>query len=172
MTASAQMTIDPRFILPFESATDADHPRMGGKCASLARMIAMGVPVPRGFAVATDAYAAHLAATGLEAAIREELSHLDTHNVTDEEARSQAIRHLVTERAMPTEVETAIRAARAFRLTLCGVDLLRASEGPKVLEVNSSPGFEGIESATKKNIAARVFDAIERKVCRVPAIRR
>ena len=114
MTASAQMTIDPRFILPFESATDADHPRMGGKCASLARMIAMGVPVPRGFAVATDAYAAHLAATGLEAAIREELSHLDTHDVTDEEARSQAIRHLVTERDMPVDVETAIRAAYAL----------------------------------------------------------
>jgi ribosomal protein S6--L-glutamate ligase len=70
------------------------------------------------------------------------------------------------------ERETAIRAARAFRLTLCGVDLLRATEGPKVLEVNSSPGFEGIETATKKNVAARVFDAIERKVCRVPAIRR
>ena len=70
------------------------------------------------------------------------------------------------------ERETAIRAARAFRLTLCGVDLLRAAEGPKVLEVNSSPGFEGIETATGKNVAARVFDAIERKVCRVPSIRR
>lgn len=80
---------------------------MGGKCASLARMIAMGVPVPRGFAVATDAYAAHLAASGLDAAIREELSHLDTHNVTDEETRSQAIRRLVTDRAMPVEVSAA-----------------------------------------------------------------
>ena len=45
MTASAQMTIDPRYILPFDSATDADHPRMGGKCASLARMIALGAAV-------------------------------------------------------------------------------------------------------------------------------
>ncbi|MCX7644041.1 MAG: PEP/pyruvate-binding domain-containing protein [Rhodobacteraceae bacterium] len=106
-------TIDPRFILPFETAAEADHPRMGGKCASLARMIALGVPVPRGFAVATDAYAAHLAANGLDAAIRAELAHLDTHNATDEEARSQAIRRLVTERAMPAEVEAAIRAAYA-----------------------------------------------------------
>lgn len=105
--------IDSRYILPFETAQDADHPRMGGKCASLARMIAMGVPVPRGFAVATDAYAAHLAANGLDAAIREELSHLDPQNVTDEEERSKAIRRLVTDRTIPAEVETAIRAAYA-----------------------------------------------------------
>lgn len=113
LTAQAAM-IDARYILPFETAQDADHPRMGGKCASLARMIAMGVPVPRGFAVATDAYAAHLAAGGLDAAIRAQLSHLDTHNVTDEEARSQAIRQLVNDRAMPPEVEAAIRAAYAL----------------------------------------------------------
>lgn len=141
MTASAQMTIDPRFILPFESATDADHPRMGGKCASLARMIAMGVPVPRGFAVATDAYAAHLAATGLEAAIREELSHLDTHNVTDEEARSQAIRRLVTERAMPADVETAIRAA--YALMSPGDDLPVAVRSSATAEDMPDASFAG-----------------------------
>ena len=113
MTALA-LTIDPRFILPFETATEADHPRMGGKCASLARMIAMGVPVPRGFAVATDAYAAHLATSGLHAAISAELAKLDTHDVTDEELRSKAIRRLVIDRAMPAEVEAAIRAAYAL----------------------------------------------------------
>lgn len=112
MTAQAS-ALDPRYILPFETAQEADHPRMGGKCASLARMIAMGVPVPRGFAVATDAYAAHLAANGLEQAIRSQLAHLDTHNVTDEEERSQAIRRLVTDLTMPAAVETAIRAAYA-----------------------------------------------------------
>lgn len=113
LSAQAKM-IDSRYILPFETALDADHPRMGGKCASLARMIAMGIPVPRGFAVATDAYAAHLAANGLAMAIGEELSHLDTHDVADEEERSKAIRRLVNDRAMPAEVETAIRAAYAL----------------------------------------------------------
>jgi pyruvate, water dikinase len=101
------------FIISFDRATEADHPRMGGKCASLARMIALGVPVPGGFAVSTDAYAAHLHALGLEDAIKAELAGLDTHNVTDEEVKSKAIRKLVTSRPMPAEVEAAIRAGYA-----------------------------------------------------------
>ena len=108
---SAKAMIDPRFIIPFATATEADHPRMGGKCASLARMIALEVPVPGGFAVATDAYAAHLRSGGLEAAIAAQLAQLDTHDVTDEEARSQTIRRLVSEHPIPAEVEAAIRAA-------------------------------------------------------------
>ncbi|MCE0504215.1 MULTISPECIES: 30S ribosomal protein S6--L-glutamate ligase [unclassified Roseivivax] len=62
------------------------------------------------------------------------------------------------------ERDTAIRAAKAFRLTLAGVDLLRSEGGPKVLEVNSSPGLEGIEAATGKNIAGRLYDHIEERV--------
>jgi pyruvate, water dikinase len=106
------MTNSP-FIIPFDTATEADHPRMGGKCASLARMIALGVPVPGGFAVSTDAYVAHLHALGLEDAIKAELANLDTHNVTDEEVKSKAIRKLVMSRPMPAEVEAAIRAGYA-----------------------------------------------------------
>jgi len=48
---------DARFIVAFDRASEADSARMGGKCASLARMIAAGVNVPNGFAVTTDAYA-------------------------------------------------------------------------------------------------------------------
>jgi ribosomal protein S6--L-glutamate ligase len=70
------------------------------------------------------------------------------------------------------ERETAIRAARAFRLGLCGVDMLRTAAGPKVLEVNSSPGFEGIEAATRKNIAGLLVDVLERAVRPAPARRR
>ena len=62
------------------------------------------------------------------------------------------------------ERDAAVRAARAFRLNLAGVDLLRSDTGPKVLEVNSSPGLEGIETATQKNIAARLYEHIEGKV--------
>ena len=54
-------------------------------------------------------------------------------------------------RITKTERETAVRAARAFGLGVAGVDLLRSETGPKVLEVNSSPGLEGVEKATKKN---------------------
>ncbi len=104
---------DSRFIIPFETAKEADHPRMGGKCASLARMIALGAPTPGGFAVATDAYAAHLKGAGLDKAIRAELARLDTQDVDDEELHSQAIRRLVTDQPMPAPVEAAIRAAYA-----------------------------------------------------------
>jgi ribosomal protein S6--L-glutamate ligase len=49
--------------------------------------------------------------------------------------------------------------------------MLRAGSGPKVLEVNSSPGFEGIEGASGKNVAGALWDAIERHVRPTPARR-
>ncbi len=70
------------------------------------------------------------------------------------------------------ERETAVRAARAFNLGLAGVDLLRSDQGPKVLEVNSSPGLEGIERASKKNVAGLLFDEIEKRVRPAPVRRR
>lgn len=49
--------------------------------------------------------------------------------------------------------EVAVKAARTVGLEICGVDLLEATNGPKVMELNSSPGFEGLEAATGKDIA-------------------
>ena len=69
------------------------------------------------------------------------------------------------------ERDTAVRAARAFGLGTSGVDLLRSDTGPKVLEVNSSPGFEGIEKATGKNIVGLVYDMVEARV-RPQAVRK
>lgn len=62
------------------------------------------------------------------------------------------------------ERETALKAARAMNLNFAGVDLLRSSEGPTVLEINSSPGHERLEKSTKRNVAAKVMDHIERRV--------
>ncbi|MEM6482449.1 MAG: 30S ribosomal protein S6--L-glutamate ligase [Pseudomonadota bacterium] len=70
------------------------------------------------------------------------------------------------------ERETAVRAARAFGLGLAGVDLLRSEAGPKVLEVNSSPGLEGIETSTTKNIAGLLYESIEQRVRPTPIRRR
>lgn len=103
--------LDSRFILPFDAATQADHPRMGGKCASLARMIALGVPVPAGFAVTTDAYAAHLH-HGLAAAIAVELAEAGD-DVAEEDARAARIRALIARQPLPPGVEAAIRVAYA-----------------------------------------------------------
>ncbi len=72
----------------------------------------------------------------------------------------------------PAERSCAVRSARAFGLGVAGVDLLRSESGPKVLEVNSSPGFEGIETATRKNIVGRVYDMIEERAAPKPSRRR
>lgn len=65
-------------------------------------------------------------------------------------------------RITPAERATAVRAARTMGLNVCGVDLLRSNHGPVVMEVNSSPGLEGIETATGKDIATMIIEFIER----------
>ena len=62
----------------------------------------------------------------------------------------------------PKERETAVNAARIVGLNVAGVDILRSERGPLVIEVNSTPGLEGIESATHKDIATLVIDFIEK----------
>ena len=61
------------------------------------------------------------------------------------------------------EVATAVRAAELMGLGIAGVDLLRSRRGPLVLEVNSSPGLEGIEAATGKDVAGIIIDALAEK---------
>ncbi|RTY94883.1 30S ribosomal protein S6--L-glutamate ligase [Flavobacterium sp. GT3R68] len=60
------------------------------------------------------------------------------------------------------EKRIAIKAAKAMDLKVAGVDIIRSSKGPLLLEVNSSPGLEGIEGATNKDIAAEMIKAIEK----------
>jgi ribosomal protein S6--L-glutamate ligase len=62
----------------------------------------------------------------------------------------------------PEEEETAIRAAKAMKLGVAGVDLLQSNRGPLIIEVNSSPGLEGIETATGKDIAGKIIEYLER----------
>ena len=67
-----------------------------------------------------------------------------------------------TTRISPAERRTAVAAARAMGLNVAGVDLIRSNHGPLVLEVNSSPGIEGIEEASHVDVAALVIEFIER----------
>ncbi|NDR59733.1 30S ribosomal protein S6--L-glutamate ligase [Aliiruegeria sabulilitoris] len=62
----------------------------------------------------------------------------------------------------PEERSTAIRAAKTMGLSVCGVDMLRSNHGPVVMEVNSSPGIEGIEKATEKDVATMIIEHIEK----------
>ena len=102
---------DRQFIIPFERTHETDYPRIGGKCSSLARMVAAGLRVPGGFAVTTDAYALHLQASGLAATIQSALASINVNNVGDEERKSAEIRAAIVRSAMPPVVEDAIRAA-------------------------------------------------------------
>jgi ribosomal protein S6--L-glutamate ligase len=63
----------------------------------------------------------------------------------------------------PEERLTAARAASIMGLNVAGVDLLRSNHGPVVMEVNSSPGLEGIEISTGKNVAGMIIDFIEKR---------
>ncbi|MBD3422384.1 MAG: 30S ribosomal protein S6--L-glutamate ligase [Chitinivibrionales bacterium] len=62
----------------------------------------------------------------------------------------------------PEERATAVKAARIIGLNVAGVDLMRSARGPVVLEVNSSPGLEGVEKATGKDIAGAIVQFIEK----------
>jgi len=64
------------------------------------------------------------------------------------------------EKITPEERSTAVRAAKIMGLNVAGVDLLRSNHGPVVMEVNSSPGLEGIETATGKDVAGMIIDFI------------
>src|SRR3990167_4864803 len=61
----------------------------------------------------------------------------------------------------PEERTTALRAAKHMGLNVCGVDMLRSNHGPVIMEINSSPGLEGIEVATGKDVAGLIIKFIE-----------
>ena len=62
----------------------------------------------------------------------------------------------------PQERAVAVRAAKIMGLNVAGVDLLRSNHGPLVMEVNSSPGLEGIETATGKDVAGMIIEFLEK----------
>lgn len=62
----------------------------------------------------------------------------------------------------PEERSTAIRSAKTMGLNVCGVDMLRANHGPVVMEVNSSPGLEGVEKATGIDVAGKIIEYLEK----------
>lgn len=71
--------------------------------------------------------------------------------------------HASTVRLTPEERTTAVRAAKIMGLNVCGVDLLRSNHGPVVMEVNSSPGLQGIETSSNKDIASLIIQFIEKR---------
>jgi ribosomal protein S6--L-glutamate ligase len=71
----------------------------------------------------------------------------------------------------PEERSIAVRAARALGLNVSGVDILRSNHGPVVMEVNSSPGLEGVETATGVDVAAKIVEYLEKVATQPPKTR-
>jgi alpha-L-glutamate ligases, RimK family len=67
------------------------------------------------------------------------------------------------EKITPAERRAAIGAAKVMGLNVAGVDILRSNHGPLIMEVNSSPGLEGIETSTGKDVAGLIVEFIERE---------
>lgn len=88
----------------------------------------------------------------------------------DEDFRSNIHQGGVGEKLTLTsdEKKLAVKAAKKLGLEIAGVDLVRSNRGPLVIEVNSSPGLEGIEQATGKDLAARVIKFVENNARRKP----
>ncbi|MCB0221019.1 MAG: 30S ribosomal protein S6--L-glutamate ligase [Chrysiogenetes bacterium] len=64
----------------------------------------------------------------------------------------------------PIERKTAVTAAKVMKLKVAGVDMLRSNHGPVIMEVNSSPGLEGIEQASERDVAGKVIEFIEKSL--------
>jgi pyruvate,water dikinase len=126
------------FILSFAESAPQDYGRIGGKCASLARMIACGVAVPVGFAVTTDAYSGMLENPALKAEIAVLLEATRYGDVTDEVDKAARIRQAILAAKMPSDVETAIR--RAYRQM--------ATDGEMPVAVRSSATAEDLPDAS------------------------
>ena len=116
------MTLSP-YILPFEQCNgDAIKQQVGGKCASLGAMIQAGAPVPPGFAITTLAYKKMLDTAGLGQKIHEQLEQLDPTDVAGAEIISHHIRRLIEVTPLPSDIETAIRAAYTGLCERVGLD--------------------------------------------------
>ncbi|MCB1382839.1 MAG: PEP/pyruvate-binding domain-containing protein [Notoacmeibacter sp.] len=101
------------YTLGFADITEADHGRVGGKCASLGVMTRAGVAVPPGFAVTTDAFAAMLDDHGLSREIERHMTGIDADDIDSVDRAAQAIRVRIRSHHLPAAVEQAIRAAYA-----------------------------------------------------------
>ena len=97
-------------VLSFEQATAADESRLGGKCASLSRLIHAGAPVPPGFAVTTDAYQAMMQSHGLHQRVAAILAAVAPNDVLAQANAAQSIHAAFASTAMPDAVREAVSA--------------------------------------------------------------
>jgi pyruvate,water dikinase len=99
------------YVLAFEECRQGDLGRVGGKCASLGSLLDAGLPVPRGFAVTTDAFTEMLASDALGSRVEERLVGLDPGDLDELATCSERVRALIEAAPVPASVEAAVRDA-------------------------------------------------------------
>ncbi|MER7498905.1 PEP/pyruvate-binding domain-containing protein [Nonomuraea pusilla] len=140
-------TADPSYTFAFDCGAEPDHDRLGGKCASLVRMTAARAPVPPGFAVTTDAFAAFMdagtAGAGLRGRVAAVLRGLTPGDVAEVDAASAEIRGLILDRPVPGPVRAAFDAAYERLALLCGGEVAVAVRSSATAEDLPDASFAG-----------------------------
>ena len=132
-----------QYTLAFDECDSIDPQRLGGKCASLVALTAAGIPVPPGFAVTSEAYAALLEVDGLNRRLEYLLGRLDTSDLRSVEELSAQLRSAILEQVLPPDVETAIRLAFAQLAGRCGREVPVAVRSSATAEDMPDASFAG-----------------------------
>jgi pyruvate, water dikinase len=132
-----------KYTFAFEEGDSVDLRRLGGKCASLVALTAARVPVPPGFAVTSEAYAAFLSVDGLDRHLEGLLRRLDSTDLCGVESLSAEMRSAILEQNLPTDVEGAIRSGFSRLATLCGGEVPVAVRSSATAEDLPDASFAG-----------------------------
>jgi pyruvate,water dikinase len=132
-----------KYTFAFDECDSVDPRRLGGKCASLVALTAARVPVPPGFAVTSEAYAAFLATAGLDRHLEGLLRRLDLTDLSSVKALSAEMRLAVVEQNLPPDVEGAIRSVFSRLAALRGGEVPVAVRSSATAEDLPDASFAG-----------------------------
>lgn len=133
----------PLYVIDFDAACVDDYPRLGGKGANLAALIAANAPVPPGFAVTIDAYAAMLDADGLRGEIARSLASHDHDDIASQARIARDIQQAIARRRLPIGVSDAIRSSYQALCTRHGRELPVAIRSSGSAEDMPNASFAG-----------------------------
>jgi rifampicin phosphotransferase len=129
------------YVLRFDEVGKDNIPQVGGKGANLGEMVGAGLPVPPGFCITAQAYQDFLTEAGLQEPIDEILADMQPNDMEDVKARSEKIRELITQSAIPAEIEQ--------KITEAYLELSKELEQPELpVAVRSSATAEDLPGAS------------------------
>jgi pyruvate, water dikinase len=134
---------DPRYVVDFGDASQADFSLLGGKCAGLAALIAVGATVPPGFAVTTNAYDEMLAVHDLRRDIDARIRSISQHDVSAQARAAREIQERIKAQPVPAQIGEAIRAGYEALCARAGSNLALAVRSSGTAEDSPQASFAG-----------------------------